>query len=141
VIMCENGALCGCGNRGCLEAYSSVDGIIRRLGEHSPHYLQFGLLDVLSSKDTDQIVNQVISTGRHYLATALAQAVILLDPDAVVLGGGAMELQLYDLEDVRGQINAMLPKAHQESFRLLPAHYGNQAGVMGAIVLCERSMA
>lgn len=139
-VSVENGAECTCGNRGCLEAYSSVDGIKRLLAQRSEHYLQYSLPELIEKQQQDAIVNEVITTGSRYLARAIANAVVLLDPEAVVLGGGAMDLGMYCLETMQAEIFNMLPKAHQMGFRLLPAHFGNRAGVMGAIVLCERNL-
>jgi len=137
-IIVPDGELCSCGQKGCFEAYSSVDGIRRRLyRQDSPHYDLF-LPDLIARRREVAEIDQVISEGEDILIRALANLITVLDPQAVILGGGAMDLGLYNIHRVQNQVSQYLPQAHRTKVNCVLARYGNKAGVMGAICMCER---
>jgi len=100
-----DGLACVCGQRGCLEAYCSGVGFIRRFESA----LMVGASTVLRartggepSKLTARHVAQAAAEGDplarefwedavRYLGLAIANAVTLLNPDRLVLGGGVAE--------------------------------------------------
>ncbi len=139
-IMIPGGETCSCGQKGCLEAYSSVDGIYRRLRAMGSLDADLSLPDLIKrrkeSKDTDELILE----GEELLIRALANLASIMDPDLIVLGGGAMDLGLYNIDRIREETRLLLPKAQRERFRCEPASYGNRAGVFGGIVLCERNL-
>jgi len=97
----ENGPLCSCGNRGCLEVYSSGWAIIKRVraalsdgvastlskvvAEH-PEELSLEMI-VSAGKSGDRLSQTVISEAGTHLGTALAGLVNLLNPEKIILGG------------------------------------------------------
>lgn len=136
----ENGLPCNCGRKGCVEAYASVDGIRRRLTEENPRY---GLMDVpqlLAARNSDPVVEEYISIGREKLSQAIACAVQLLDPQAVVIGGGGMDLGIYRIDKMETSIKKYLQPVQADKLAVLQARNGNRAGVMGAIIFAEQSL-
>lgn len=97
----ENGPLCNCGNRGCLETIASWDGIIRRTEQmiNSNVYTTLGrpneLLDVqsiaLAAHDGDKLANMIIHETGESIGTATAALVNIFDPGLVVLGGEVID--------------------------------------------------
>jgi predicted NBD/HSP70 family sugar kinase len=97
----ENGDLCSCGNRGCLELCSSATAIVRRVHWELEHGVSSSLtrevgknLDQLSvelivaaAKSHDRLSEKVLSEAGMHLGTALASVVNLLNPEKVILGG------------------------------------------------------
>lgn len=138
-IMVPDGELCSCGQKGCLEAYSSVDGIRRRLQNLNSIYHDLNLPDLIFKRKEVKEIDQVITQGEELLIRALANLITVLDPQTVVLGGGAMELGLYSITHIQQQVLQYIPLAHREIVNIALARYKNQAGIMGAILLCERS--
>lgn len=136
-IMVFDGEECSCGQRGCLEAYSSVDGIRRRLQRQSLPYHALSLPKLIALRAREPELDMVISEGEKVLIMAVANLISLLDPQIVILGGGAMELGLYDINQINSLSAQYLPKAHQQVASCVLAGFGNRAGVMGAITLCE----
>lgn len=86
----RDGALCGCGSRGCLEQYASIDAMLRASGSDVDAPTAPALLAALSAGRPGALA----AAERAGLAvgTALVSAVNLLDLDAVVLGGGFVPL-------------------------------------------------
>lgn len=101
-----NGAKCGCGKRGCVEAYASKAGIIRALkkeilGKSADSEL-VGLIDRktvnIRSKQLaaaydkgDKVVRAVIDSSMKKLGAAAASLCAVIAPDCIIFGGGLME--------------------------------------------------
>lgn len=84
VPVIANGAPCGCGSRGCLEAEASVAAICRQASE-----LGFGddFDHVVALAHTEPSIAAVLDRAGELLAQALLGAVNLFDVDSVVIGG------------------------------------------------------
>ncbi len=100
------GRKCGCGKRGCIEAYCSKTAFARRLAKFAENkkarkrlYKYFGddLSRIKSSQlldawnDGDKIVRGVVEEGFGMLGVAAANMVTILDPQCIVFGGGVVE--------------------------------------------------
>jgi len=97
----ENGNLCSCGNRGCLELYSSASAIVGRVRSELADGVSSTLtrevgdnLDQLSveliiaaAKTHDRLSERVVAEAGMHLGTALASVVNLLNPEKVILAG------------------------------------------------------
>ncbi|GIU82385.1 MAG: ROK family protein [Acidobacteria bacterium] len=135
------GASCGCGSRGCLEQYSSASAIIRMTKEfrcdypRSPLYSRLFLTakDVYEAgKQGDKLALKVFEQMGTYLGIGLAGLINVLNPEAIVIGGGASEgwelFIPYTIEQIR-------KRAYEEPAqraKLLKAELGEMAGVLGA---------
>lgn len=102
VTLAPDGPRCGCGNRGCLEALASRSAVVRRIGKR----IARGRRSLLAGEDMEEVgsaelarawrrgdrptVKEVRAAGR-WLGIGVAGLVNLLNPDAVVLGGGFLE--------------------------------------------------
>ena len=94
----EEPELCGCGKHGCVEQYCSATGIVRlakkRLAtDDTPSSLRS--VPALTAKDVfdagkqgDALANEVLEQVYDYMGRFLASICCVIDPDAVVLGGG-----------------------------------------------------
>ncbi|MBQ5639297.1 MAG: ROK family protein, partial [Bacteroidales bacterium] len=94
----ENGRLCGCGGRGCLEAYCSATGVARTAREildttEEPSLLR--KLDNITSKDVydaakegDAVAMKIFDFTARLLGKSLANFVSFSSPQAIVLFGG-----------------------------------------------------
>ena len=103
MILDPEGPLCGCGQRGCLEAFSSKKGmsdyIRQQVGRGRECMLaedvQTGvfrskrLKKALSKKD--QVAMEAVDRACHYLAIATGNMINTISPDLVLYGGGIME--------------------------------------------------
>ena len=103
MILDPEGPLCGCGQRGCLEAFSSKKGmsdyIRQQVGRGRECMLaedvQNGvfrskrLKKALSKKD--QVAMEAVDRACHYLAIATGNMINTISPDLVLYGGGIME--------------------------------------------------
>jgi len=137
ICIVDKGLRCNCGKNGCLEAYSSGEGLRRRLALKNPCYAEMDLPAILAIKETDNLVGDYIKQGQLFLATALSGLATCLDPEIIIIGGGAMDLGLYYIEELEREIKKRLPLAHSIKLKVAKAINGNKAGVLGAIKLIE----
>ena len=103
MILDPEGPLCGCGQRGCLEAFSSKKGmsdyIRQQVGRgrecmlaedvQSGVFRSKRLKKALSKKD--QVAMEAVDRACHYLAIATGNMINTISPDLVLYGGGIME--------------------------------------------------
>ena len=142
VTVLRDGELCNCGRAGCLEAYASVDGIKRRASrlDKYPEAASWDLRDLLKLAKQDARLRDLIQEGEYYLALALTDLIVLLDPKIIVLGGGGIDGRLYSHARIEDLIRERLPLVNQAFVKVETAQAGNQAGVLGAIAYAESEL-
>ncbi|RLB02477.1 MAG: hypothetical protein DRG83_08480 [Deltaproteobacteria bacterium] len=121
-ILDPAGPVCGCGQRGCLEAFASAVAIQKLYGV-APHELN-------DPKTWEQIAFR--------LAQGLVNAAVFVCPDALILTGGMLARGEMLLEPLRRFYEQML-KVYPPRYRppILVGELGDKAGVVGAIVLAK----
>jgi len=137
ICVVDKGLRCNCGKNGCLEAYASGEGLRRRLALKNPCYVEMDLPAILAIKETDTLVGDYIKQGQLMLTAALSGLATCLDPEIIIIGGGAMDLGLYCIWELKEEIIKKLPAAHSTHLKVTKAINGNKAGVLGAIKLIE----
>ena len=147
VVVRPDGALCGCGRRGCVEAYAGrrmMADAVRRLVAAGRETVLFDLMrDKGKTRPTsavwrdaldagDEVVHEVVDAGLDAVAIGLASAVNLLDPTLVVIGGGLAEKLGQPLADRIAELAA--PRIlHADADRpVVVAGLGDDSGIVGA---------
>jgi len=134
------GAPCGCGSRGCVEQYSSATAIVRLVRELENQYPQSLLrqkmrctsLDVYEAGKTgDELALEVFRQMGFYLGVALADLVNVLNPEVIVIGGGAAAGWDLFINHVRDQIHGRSFKEPAERVKIVRAKLGDDAGILG----------
>lgn len=120
---------CGCGNRGCLEQYASATGISR--------LARMAGLGALTAKEVfdraavgDETALSVAERACEYLGRGIAAACAVIDPEAVVLGGGVSLAG----EFLRLRVGAAFQKYAFHACRetkICLAALGSEAGIYG----------
>ena len=97
MIIEADGPLCGCGSRGCLEAFASGTALAayaRQLlanGEKSSlqEALHLSAIDVFAAADAgDQLAERCVARQNKYLGMGIVNILNLLNPEIVIIGGG-----------------------------------------------------
>jgi glucokinase len=106
LIVVPDGRRCGCGNRGCLEAYASKTALLARLKEalfeqRLPSVLARSIkpeTQMINSSQLfeayqakDPLTREVCDGGLRLMGPALASVINMLSPGRVVLGGGLVD--------------------------------------------------
>jgi glucokinase len=141
IDMAEHALQCNCGRIGCLEEYASARAIIRMAKEKIK---SFQGVEEVTTKQFVQLVRDgeedsilIAKQFARNLAIGLGNAVDLLNPKAVVLGGGIIEA-LMKFDFFRNSLkigfeNSVLSIVKDTP--ILEATHGNQSGMIGAAVL------
>ncbi len=87
----------------------------------------------------DAIALQVWDEFTTQLASSLANCCWLLNPDTIVIGGGIARAGMVLFDPLRRKISAQLHETFSRNLKILPAKFGNEAGIIGsAAVASER---
>ncbi len=129
-----NGRACGCGGRGCLEAYVSERAISARLSE-SGRDLPDAALVAAAAAAGDPVVLGVLEEAGGHLGAALANVVNMVNPRAVVLGGNLATLAAYLLPAARRVFAVNGLPVMLEDAEVLVSPMGAEAVPMGGVAL------
>ena len=137
-------ATCGCGKRGCAEQYCSATGIVRLaknyLAENDTPSCLRGIemltaKDIFdSAKDGDAAAAAILEQVYAYMGEFIANVCIVLNPEAVVIGGGVSKAGQVLLDGLKRHFVRYIYHASTKvTFAL--ASLGNDAGAYGAVKL------
>jgi glucokinase len=150
-ILLPDGPVCGCGNRGCVEALASRTAMEREIrrrierGEESiiPALLKrsgkeritSGILSKAIRKE-DHVTREVMAETQRYLGMAIATWINILDPEILVLGGGVAEKfgNAY-LKPIETEARRHMFKTQGKPTRFELAELADWSGVLGAAAL------
>lgn len=127
---------CGCGQKGCIETYLSGRGF-ERLYQHWREVTLSAQQIMARYSAGDVATIEYVERFLDVLAITLANLLTVLDPDAVVLGGGLSNIELLYQELPQRITPYLLPIAHCPP--ILAARYGDAGGVRGAALLNYRA--
>ena len=143
----QGGPLCGCGDRGCLEAYASGPSIVALAEEYirggkSTKYRELANPDItpyivaVAAKEGDPVACQIFRIMGEYIGMGLTSVVNLLNPEKIIIGGGVADAGEILLKPIKETI-AKRAMTIQREVEIVPAQLGNTAGVIGASLLIK----
>ncbi len=126
----QNGNKCYCGKNGCVETYISGPALEKQWNELTGK--KDSLPQIIQNLDDDKAI-QWKNEFLHNFGTALANVIDILDPDAIVLGGGVSNVSfLYD-EGKKAVYDSVFSDLVDTP--ILKNQLGDSAGVFGASLL------
>jgi fructokinase len=126
--------VCSCGRYGCLELYASGGGIEREYARRSGETRR--LTELLERQAADQHARVLVDELLEAFGRGLANVIDILDPSAIVLGGGLSNLEILYAEG-RARVAKYVFNDELET-PILRHELGDSAGVIGAALLPER---
>lgn len=123
-----DGPWCGCGNRGCLEAYVRADQFAFACGAATPEAA------VEAARRGDERARDGLARVGRYLGIGIANLISILSPDRVVIGGGVAAAGDLLLDPVRAELRTRVHATSLEAVELVTAELGTWAGSIGAAV-------
>jgi predicted NBD/HSP70 family sugar kinase len=134
VTVRPDGLVCRCGNRGCLETVASPQYLARLLtASFGSPVTSEQVVDLLRSGHRGTA--RVVAEAGEAVGQALAQAVMILNPALVVVGGELAEAGEVLFDPMRRAIEQNALSAHVEELTIVPGQLGDAAGVLGAAAL------
>jgi glucokinase len=148
MTLVPDGPLCGCGNRGCLEALASGPSIARRARELLERGRSSRLRDLPGftaaevarlAREGDPVAVEVWEDTVKYLGLGVGAIVTILAPERVVLGGGVAEAGDFLFEPLRREVRRQVKLVAVESVPILPSALGRDVGILGAAAVALQS--
>lgn len=146
-----DGRLCGCGNHGCLEQYSSATAIVAAALDAIHEGAQSSLATVAQSEVTSAMIAEAAVNGDplaisifgqagRYLGIASASVANLLNLDGIILGGGVAAS--FDLlaEPMRRELTARAFPIPARRMKVVKSELGDDAGILGVAAMALADM-
>lgn len=147
-----DGPLCGCGNRGCLEALAnapaiSAEGVRLMLAGQAPKLFEIigGKASLVTPRTIgeaalagDAGAQEAIDRAVKYLGVGIANVVSCLHPQLIVLGGGVAEMGELLLVPLRRNLHERVGMFPPDDVRIERSLLGQNAGPLGAVALALR---
>lgn len=137
-IIQKDGELCGCGKRGCFEAYASLKRFKQKMSD------KFNL-NTLSGKEIRQfiydnpdneIINNMIKEYIEYLSIGISNIINIFEPEAICIGGSFSEWENIFYEPLKHALlqgNLLFNSRRDIIIKL--AKFKNDAGIIGATLI------
>jgi glucokinase len=121
-----DGPICGCGNRGCLEAVAKADELARLGGRSTAEEVFSGV------QKGDALCRAAVHTVAGYLGIGLANLVTVFGPERIVIGGGIAAAGDLVLDPIRDALRARVTLVPADQIEVVAASLGPAAGSVGA---------
>ena len=149
--MPDTGRLCGCGRRGCLEAYASATNVVARARElmaasRQPSRLRELADGEFTSKEVfdlaaagDAVAQQVVDDTAYYCALGACNLMATVDPQMVAFGGGMVAAGEPFIAKIREYVGRFGLSYPAKTVQVRYAQLGADAGFIGAAA-CARAL-
>jgi glucokinase len=123
------GLVCTCGNRGCLEPYANAARIAEQAGSRTAEEA------IDRARAGDQRARDALAEAGRWLGIGIANLVVTINPDRIVIGGG-VAVGAGDLlfDPIREELEARVHVTSLAGIDVVPAELGTLAGAIGAAV-------
>ena len=148
MILDPEGPLCNCGQRGCLEAFSSKQGMSGYIKQQVSRGRKTMMEDAITGSTFkakalkkalaagDEVAIEAVDRACHYLAIASGNLVNTFSPEIVVYGGGVIEANGdYFLERILKEVDRYCMPSIRDSVKFANAALGDDSIVYGALSL------
>lgn len=154
VVLDENGPLCNCGNRGCIEAVCGIPALERKANTEVPLldddplkvlWEQAGVAtfqDILScqKKDETSYSAYLLKHAAHSLGTGIADMVNFYNPEAVFIGGRAAKAGEAILDVIKQTVRTNAFPEVAQTAKIMLSKLGGDAGAIGACALVLQNL-
>ena len=146
------GPRCGCGKRGCIEAFACGPAIASRartkLMEHTAGgvtllELAGGNIDKVTTEMVgracaagDPVAKETMEETVEFLSIWVGNMIDLLDPDVIIVGGGVSGMLTPFFADIGKRLPRWCVNSRAQQIPLVKARYGAEPGIAGGAALC-----
>ncbi len=143
-----SGLKCKCGNTGCLEMFASATAIVRMTRENLALFPETRLKSegltaekvYEAGRDGDELARAVFKSFGMYLGIGLANLINLIDPQIIVIAGGAVNGWDLFAEEMYRQVGERAFRTTAQQVKIARAECGDNAGLLGAARLARNSL-
>lgn len=135
-VIHPNGPVCGCGKKGCLEAYSSGTAMKREMQKATSLELEpmeiYGL-----AKKGDKAAVKVFEKAAYHLGIGISNIINILDIPAVIIGGGVSEAWDLIIAPLKKGFKEHSFQIHFDTVEIRKSQLSDSAGIFGAYKITE----
>lgn len=135
----EQGPKCNCGGIACLERYVGNRTILADTQRVLGQGISLEAVTRLARRGDRKAIAVWANVASH-LGSGLSGVVNILNPEAVVIGGGVAKAGKFILDKVKQVISKRAMPHSAKTVKILPAKLGNDAGMLGAALLIEEAL-
>ncbi|MBC7320857.1 ROK family transcriptional regulator [bacterium] len=132
-VVSEDGEVCNCGKRGCLETFASARAIVKRFkgvpGDEDSDISEIRV--ALEKGDTKAL--EIVEKAGHYLGAGISNLVNMFDPEMIILSGRVVRLGKALLEPMRKSLESRLFSTDKVKIEI--SELGKEIGLYGASAL------
>ena len=121
-----DGPPCTCGNRGCLEAFARADAVAAACGTATAEQA------VAAAQAGDERALAGLAEIGRWLGIGIANLIVVLTPDRVVLGGGVAAAGDLLIGPIRDELRRRVHVTDLGAVEIVTAELGTWAGAIGA---------
>lgn len=129
----ESGGACYCGKSGCVERVISGTALEKYYNDKVGSDLKLSEIVKQHEAGNDAVATETVNRLIKFFGKSMANVINILDPDAIVLGGGVGNIDLLYSEGVR-EVEKYVFNDRLDTLFLKPK-LGDSAGVFGAALL------
>jgi glucokinase len=148
----QDGPMCGCGQRGHIEAIASGTSIARivrnRINAGEASILTDMIEDLeelesvnigIAAQEGDALAISAIENAGKAIGSHIASLVHAFNPDRIIIGGGVSQLGDLLFTPIRKTLTEeIIHPAYLQDLKVVPAELGDDAGLIGAMVLARQ---
>ena len=148
MVLDPEGPLCGCGQRGCFESFSSKKGmsgyILQQVSRGRESYLSDKIENGVfrskylkkALKMNDKVAVEAVDRACHYMAVATGSLINIFSPDLIVYGGGIMEScgDIF-LEKILDEVDRYCMPSIRPTVELKCASLGDDSVIYGCLAM------
>ena len=153
IVIEVGGRQCGCGRRGCWEAYSSATGLIKMTVEKIEECEKSGRKTIMTEmvakhgkvsgrtafdglRAGDEAAKEVVDTYIKYLGSGIASMINIFQPEVLSIGGGISGEGQFLLDLLQPVLSTeTYGVGFVKPTKVVIAQLGNDAGIVGAAFL------
>jgi len=149
MVVDVGGRFCGCGQRGCLEAYCSATALVseaKRMMKLYPDSLMWklsaehqgrvnGIIPFQAQRQGDIAATQVVDDFIDYLAIGIANIINMFQSEVVCVGGGISGEGENLMRPLRDKLKYISFGTNDSRTKVVAAQFRNDAGIIGAGLL------
>lgn len=119
-----DGALCRCGQRGCLEAYVADYALLREayvcnlFDDIKDPTARLETLRLLA-RDGNAVAQSIIDRGTRMFAMGLANIINIFDPQLIIISGDQLQFDFLNQDTVMGQMRGSIVEVDKEPPKVL----------------------
>jgi glucokinase len=145
VLVSAGGPLCSCGKRGCINALVSLEALQKMVQRALRRGEQSSLLQRLSNREYfsqqllaeealrgDAVALQMNGVIGRWLGAATSKYIHKYEPNALILGGGALSESEALLASVRNVLSVQSPSTMCNIIEVIPSRLGTDAALIGS---------